>query len=281
MYARLELEVMRDGAQGFQKLAAMRQQTESSVAEVREMQRSASHETFANIELSVARGETGLAIAKQVRDLSATTLVVGSSVMTGGAAVAVLGGGSVLRGVSKYQTSGNIGSAVLSATGSFVVGAIPLGGGSLKAGASLAARVGGESIRYGERAALIVVGAQLDAQFEGATALIEGRSAREALRAAATRFGIDLISGGIGTGLDRWALPVAVRLLTDSAVARGGDTLAAHEPKPEAPEAPAAPRATAAMPAPTAPVCDANSVLSSGNCSARDWVRQIVLQEAR
>jgi len=59
---------------------------------------------------------------------------------------------------------------------------------------------------------MIVVGAQLDAQFEAAGAIIEGRSGREVLRRTATRFGVDVLGGGIGAGLDRWALPVVVRL---------------------------------------------------------------------
>ena len=96
----LEREAIQNGAQALERLIQMRHDTERSVAEVRQMQKSASHEMFQNIETSVHRGEIGVEVATQIRNLSATTLVVGSAFMTGGASVGVLGGGSVLRGAT-------------------------------------------------------------------------------------------------------------------------------------------------------------------------------------
>lgn len=63
-----------------------------------------------------------------VRDLSTTTLVVGSGFISGGASLAVLGGGSALTGVGRYQDTGNIGAAVVDATGTFVLGSFTLRG---------------------------------------------------------------------------------------------------------------------------------------------------------
>jgi hypothetical protein len=274
LFARLERDVMRDGARAVQQLAEMREQTETAVFDLREMQRSASNETFTNMELSVSRGERGYEFASHFRDFSATTLLVGSSFMTGGAAVAVLGGGSLLRGVARYEEGGNVGAAIMTATGTFVVGAIPLGGGTLKASASIYRTIGGEATPYAEKAAMIIIGAQIDAQFEAANALIDGKSGREALQAAAKRFGIDLVTGAVGIRLERRALPVVTRLMTDGAVAILGDELAKPAPRktPTPPEA---------LPTPSAELCDANSLLNTPNCTAQDWVRQIVLQEAR
>jgi hypothetical protein len=291
LYAKLERESIQNGAQTLARLIQMRHETERSVEDVRQMQHLASAELRRNIERSVHRGEIGVDVATKVRDLSATTLVVGSAFITGGAAVAVLGGGSALKGVGNYEDKGNVGSAVLTATGTFVVGIIPLTGGTLKGAASVMTRVGGEAIKYGERAVLAVVGAGIDAQFQACNALIEGKSGREALQAAAARFAVDVIAGGIGMKLDKWALPVIARIVSDTAVGYGGDKVVdqlaeggGEARRPGLLEHVAirrAPAASASMPTPARPaVCDANAVLSSGSCSPDDWVRQIVLQPA-
>ena len=284
VYRDLALAIQHDGGATRSRLIEMREETEQAVADLREMQRAASHETFSSIERCVSRGQTGLAIATEVRNLSVTTLIIGSSVMTGGASLAVLGAASVLNGVSQYQDTGNIGSAVLQATGTFVVGAIPLGGASLQAGASVARTVGGTAVSYGERYALIVVGATVDAQFTAANALIEGQSAGSALRSASMRFGVDILGGSVGLGLDHMALPVAVRLFTDNLVEAGyrgvQRSLASRHSMHGGTAV-----VTRALPAVTPPpvtagaLGDTNATLSSGACSAESWVDQIVLHE--
>jgi hypothetical protein len=285
LFLDLEQRIAANPQEGFSTLVRLRDQTEANVLAVRRMQQEASGETSRNIEQSISRAQTGIEVATFVRNLSASVLVVGSAFLTGGAAVAVLGGGSAMRGVGTYQDTGNVGSAILNTAGTFVVGAIPLAGGSLGAGASVTARVGGEAINYGERAVLVVVGSSLDATFEGTRALMEGRNGRQAINMAVARFGIDVLSGGFGTRLDTTALPVALRLVTDTMASVEGDrmverarTFQAPDPLPRA--APAAPARTGPMPQPTRNFCDANAVLSTGSCSSQDWVRQIVLSQA-
>ena len=75
-------------------------------------------------------------ILKFYRDASAGTLVFASSMMTGGASVAVLAAGSAMTGYGKYQDTGNAGSGVISGVGSFVLGAFELGGRGLKMAAN-------------------------------------------------------------------------------------------------------------------------------------------------
>lgn len=301
LYQRLELEAIQDGGRTLDRLIEMRQQTEQAVHAVRRMHGRASHEMFENIDQSVHRGEIAVSAASGIRDLSATVLVVGSAMMTGGAAVAVLGGGSFLKGVASYEDNGNVGAAVLTATGTFVVGAFALPGGTLPANASLSTMIGGESVvaseamsaaTSGQQATLVVVGAAVDAQLEASNALLQGRSGADALRAAAAKFGVDVISAGIGSGLGSVSLPVVVRLATDTTVSSAGDmSMSAMTSggqagsRPRSPSGRVLPRlprhAARSLPVPTnPPVCDANATVGDRQCSARDWVSQIVLRRA-
>jgi hypothetical protein len=156
---------------------------------------------------------------------------------------------------------------------------------------------GGEAVKFGERAVLVLVGAGIDAQLQACNALLEGKSGKEALKAAAYRLGVDIVTGGIAAKLDKWAIPVIARLVMDTAPALIGDGTVdkLSEDEKEKGEGEKrrppgvytavpirlGPSALASMPAPTKPaVCDANAVLSTGSCSPDDWVRQIVLRAA-
>lgn len=293
----LEQQSIKDGAQTLARLTELRQQTERSVEEVRRLQHTASTELRQNIDRSVNRGEIGLAVSKGALAFSSTTLIIGSSLISGGAAVGLLGGGSLLKGVARLEESGNVGSAILTATGSFVVGALPLTLGEVKIGESIMHEYGGRALKLGERAVLVLVGAGVDAQLQACNALLEGKSGKEALKAAAYRLGVDLVAGGMAAKLDKWALPVISRFILDTAPAMIGDGLVDYLSEGEKekgegekrrpPGVYAAvpirlgPFAAASMPAPTKPaICDVNAVLSSGRCSPDDWVRQIVLRPA-
>ncbi len=293
VYSEIAEQILGDADAARNRLIEMREETDQITRDMRSMLRATSRETSQNIERAIARAETGRAVATQVRNLSVQTLVVGSSLMTGGAGFAVLGAASVLSGVGQYEDTGNVGSAVLNGVGTFVVGAIPLAGGSLAPTASATVRVGGEAIEsYGQRAALIVVGASIDAQFEAGKALIEGQSASSAFRAAGMKFGLDVLTGSVGLGLDHIAVPACVRLATDNVVeyARAGAALSSSGRGRATVDEPAAPSvrsmsmrgpsvsfAPASAPRPSRNLCDANAILSTGNCSAEAWVDDTVL----
>jgi hypothetical protein len=71
--------------------------------------------------------QSNIEIAKFVRDASAEGLMVGASVMTGGAAVAALGGASFFKGACKFQDTDSVGAAVLEGVGSFTFAYVKLG----------------------------------------------------------------------------------------------------------------------------------------------------------
>ena len=66
-------------------------------------------------------------IAQFVRDTSADGLMVGASVMTGGGAVAALGGASFFKGVCRFQDSASVGASVMEGAGSFAFAYVKLG----------------------------------------------------------------------------------------------------------------------------------------------------------
>lgn len=80
-----------------------------------------------NINKSVDDYEENIEIAKFVRNTSADGLMVGASVMSGGAAVAVMGAGSFLKGEGKYQDTGSVGAGIMEGVGSFVFAYVKLG----------------------------------------------------------------------------------------------------------------------------------------------------------
>ena len=102
-----------------------------------------------------------------VRDISTTTLVIGSGFISGGASVAVLGTGSALSGVGKYQDSGSIGSAVVTATGTFVLGSLDLRG--VKGGIAAMSKPS-------QRAFFWLVKMPLNALFDVSADILEGKT---------------------------------------------------------------------------------------------------------
>jgi hypothetical protein len=80
-----------------------------------------------NITKAVEDYESQIEIAKFVRDTSADGLMVGASVMSGGAALAFTGAGSFLKGTAMFQDTGSVGAGVMEGVGSFVFAYVKLG----------------------------------------------------------------------------------------------------------------------------------------------------------
>jgi hypothetical protein len=110
------------------------------------------------------RSYTGLIEAcRFVRDTSTDIVAVGSTIATGGAAVGLLAGSSVLKGTYKYQDTGRVGASVLHGAGSMLLGAFKIKGAKPLS-------------RSGEYVLIVAQGT-----LEGATALASGKSFGEAV----------------------------------------------------------------------------------------------------
>jgi hypothetical protein len=84
-------------------------------------------ENMKSINKAVEDYEAATDVARFVRDMSADGLMVGASVMTGGTAVAALGGASFFKGVCKFQDTGRVGAGVMQGAGSFAFAYVKLG----------------------------------------------------------------------------------------------------------------------------------------------------------
>jgi hypothetical protein len=84
-------------------------------------------ENMKSIDKAVEDYESSAEIARFVRDTSADGLMVGASVMTGGAAVAALGGASFFKGVCRFQDTDSVGAGLMQASGSFAFAYVKLG----------------------------------------------------------------------------------------------------------------------------------------------------------
>lgn len=81
-----------------------------------------------NIKKAVDAYDGHIAKAKFVRNTSATGLMVGATLLSGGTAAAAIASGSSLKGVAKFQDTGNIGAAAMEAGGTLVFSLIPVKG---------------------------------------------------------------------------------------------------------------------------------------------------------
>lgn len=110
-------------------------QTTANLAQFKRQLKDVQIENTAVIEASVNEYEGLIEAARFVRDTSADVVVVGSTIATGGAAAGLLGAGSAMKGIAKYQDTGSAGAALLQGGGTLFLGAFKIGGAKLTTGA--------------------------------------------------------------------------------------------------------------------------------------------------
>jgi hypothetical protein len=153
---------------------------------------------------------TAIEVAKFVRDTSADGLMVGATILTGGAGVAVLGGGATMKGWAKFQdtadlsTDRRVGAAVATGVGNFMFGAFKLGGMKL---------TGGEE-------AVVTI---LQAQWETGVALTEGKSVAASLATGSLKLAGPFVDrffklAPVSSLLERACAPIVITAVTKSGV---------------------------------------------------------------
>lgn len=186
------------GEDFFQELVSMRKEAREKNAEIETMQREAIRDTQISINATVDNLEAGKKVAEFVRNLSASVLVVGAGIISGGAGFAVLGAGAGLKGVAKFQDTGNVGAAVLEGTSNVVVGAVGIAG------------KGAEGAKT-----LLVVGSAIDGTMDGVKALVDGQSGKTALLQGFAKFGVQMLGGRLQIDkLGLWS-QVAISMVSD------------------------------------------------------------------
>jgi hypothetical protein len=181
----------------------------------------AQHRTMENIESSVHKGEIGLEIATAVRDTSAEIEMVGATYLSGGAAIAVLGTGSAMKGAFVYQDTGKAGAAVATFGTNLVLGVADLKvGAALKGMSSVSGKIG-----------MAIVWAKAKAVIDVPKSLIEGKSLKQAVSGGAVKLtaatpgtaAVEGLKAVLGEEGEAWAIPVevALNILQD----KGGEAL--------------------------------------------------------
>ena len=196
---------------------------------VEAMRRRATRQSSESISNNVEGWETALAVAQFTRDTSATILVVGAGLLSGGAALGVLGAGSVLRGTATYQDTGNVGAAVINGTGTFIVGMVGIAGGN-------------PALARSEQIQLMFVGSGLQGGVQGAQSLVEGKTPKQALQQAAVSAGFNLLGSAVGGRIENMSF--TTRLVVGGVIDTTGNALTAAVAPTPAPQAIARPTVT-------------------------------------
>ncbi len=210
LYQETANDLLASGSQGLENLIIMRKRAREYSREFRRKQQKAQSDTMDSIDRSVRNLSAGEQTARVVRDVSAGTLVVGATFLTGGAAVGALGAGSLLSGTGTYQDTGNLGAAAINASGTFVVGAVGLagtaGGGMMR---------GGQALASNQQAVLLLLGVKMDVSFNVAQGLVEGKTLKDALVPALINSSLGALgSAGAQSALGRMFESNALTLCT-------------------------------------------------------------------
>ena len=150
-------------------------------------QKSSHAQSLQSMDSAVFHGECAVEVFKFIRDFSAGVLVTGATLVAGGAAAGIaLAGGGLMKGVAKYQDTGNIGASIAEGSTEIVFGLI-------KAKSFM---VGAERTRGGD-IIMLVIGVKLSVGVEWGKAVLEGRSTAEALAYALGKVGLTKAFGTI------------------------------------------------------------------------------------
>ena len=168
------------------ELERMVRETRTAKGEWGRRMQAAQSKTMANINTSVSRSEIGVEVAKSVRDVSGGMLVVGATVLSGGtlaglAGVATLGGG--INAATKFQDTGSGSAAAFAFATGFTVNLIPGAGAGAKAS---------------EKVVMFVLKAKFEAFAAGGQALIEGKTAEEAVAKSLESVATGVLGAGAG-----------------------------------------------------------------------------------
>jgi hypothetical protein len=182
-------QLRQSGQRAFQTLVGYRNETINNNEQFREMQQDASNQTQNAVDRVQSQVGTLMNVTKGIRDFSADALLVGAGFLSGGTAVAFVGGGSLLKGTFTFedkkmagQSTGNaVAAGGIEAASDLVVGLVGIGtGATVKA--AVAARTTESKVAAGT---MVLIGAQIDGTTEFAKAVVDGKTVHQALRAAA------------------------------------------------------------------------------------------------
>jgi ElaB/YqjD/DUF883 family membrane-anchored ribosome-binding protein len=239
-----ERQLHSSGKNAFDTLVGLRNQTVKYNEAFRKKQMDASIQTNSAINRSLGNSAAAEKFTRFIRDTSGNILMVGAAILTGGAALAVLGGATVLKGSFTFEdkkleggsTAEAVGMAGLEISTDLVVGVIGMGEREAASAALAAKPAQGAKLAAG---VIVLIGSWIDGMSEFAKAAVDGKTVRQGLLAAGTRAGLHIATAGLSPKLDNLfstetveglsfastvTKPVAKKLAEDTAVADLSDT---------------------------------------------------------
>ncbi len=208
LLSKLMPQLQASGLAAFNTLVGYRNETVKFNNLFRNMQVQASQLTNEEVGRVQKNSAAAMEITKAIRDVSATTLMVGATFLSGGAAAAFMSGASVMKGTFTFQDkkmAGGSTSAALIAGGveastDLVVGLVGIGESTTMTAAFASKATSDAKLAAG---VLVLTGAQIDGTCEFVKATIDGKTVRQALILAATQAGLHVLSAGVGTALNK------------------------------------------------------------------------------
>ena len=171
------------------QLFSMEKSGRDAAKTLKDKQQLASRKSMQNINDKADAWKGAAEVAKFTRNASADIILVGSAVVTGGASTLAIGaGGSLMKGVFKYQDTGNVAAGVMEGAVSFVTVVIP-----------------GPKDGMTKAMARTLIFTKAKTEFLGKTAvgLVEGKSLGEASLSA----GVDVALGAAANKLKGTLIP--------------------------------------------------------------------------
>lgn len=229
-YREAKTAVAHNAQQIYHNLLAMIASARSDLKEIERLRSKAWSDSAKSIESNVRGWESAAQVAQFTRDTSATILVFGASILSGGAAWATLGAGSVMRGTATFQDTGNVGSTLLNTTGTFIVGGIGIAAGA-------------KGLSTSDKWIILSIGAGGAGTTAGLQALVEGNAGEVALKHAFASAGLSLVGAKIGIKAEKMSLPVKLTVngLVDHGSSFALKQIGAAPPVPIKPKGPIAP----------------------------------------
>ena len=187
----------------------MRSDRDAQRERIRQNNRHMQRAIQGRIDRRARQADVAVPVLRLVRDVAADGVIVCAGLLSGGAAVAGLGAGSVARGAFRYQDERNLGAAVMTASTSFSVGIIPVGSverlGRAQHYAAVAMRGNVEAV--GKTATGVIAGKSLErAALDTAVSMAGSQLGGLAVR----RLGLDSL-GPLADHLGETSIPVRIR----------------------------------------------------------------------
>lgn len=159
-----------------------------------------------NINSAIDTAQAAVSVLTPIRNASATTLLVGATVLSGGAALAAVGAGAGLRFTSRIEDGGTIGQAAAETGVDMFVTFITRGAGRALPTNSII----NSTRNIQNEAALAVFGVLTSSAADAAKTVVTGEIGRTPLQGAQARLGVEVTNAIFTNILSRVGIPVSI-----------------------------------------------------------------------